>query len=619
MRVLTLSAILILWWSCAAAQDSCVVHGHVLGCDGKPMRSAFVRPFGPGRSGHLAAATPDGEFQVAFPRPGGYFLVFGGVHHQTLFMPLLIERPGPLELTVRLSAASYRSSFDSVQVVGDFNDYKSEGALPMSRRTDGTLIASVPCDRDTLRYQLLGVQTGTLPICGTQADTFLVDRRNPMLGNQSNSFISVLKAERKPVQVVFDPARLPRGYDEPVITFADPLRVAARIVDISQDMSRRGHRISDAFAAAKAAGRADSFHWDASPDLKSLATEIEGERATLTRANDLKSLATEIDGERATLTRAYLLLNYVHLAVYAPDSTKARRILAEIPPDSPVWSLEWGGPDKTFYDIGQMAKRPALWRDYGERVVAAHPDSSVRAAFLYDLLEEAQKSGDKERAGRYYTQLVGDYAGSQYADWSKKQYGPNRAVMVHKPCPDFALAGLEDSARVYRAADFKGKYVLIDFWATWCGPCVGELASLHRAHEKFKGRGLVILSVSFDEKRETVKRFRSGKWPMPWLHAFLPNGFASGVAAAFEIVGIPRPILIGPDGTIVAVDEDLRGEKLDGTLARALGGDAGRLGPRRALTAPSSPSATGAPRRSRAAGSRRRSRHACRAGRARPR
>jgi len=395
MRVLTLSAILILWWSCAAAQDSCVVHGHVLGCDGKPMRSAFVRPFGPGRSGHLAAATPDGEFQVAFPRPGGYFLVFGGVHHQTLFMPLLIERPGPLELTVRLSAASYRSSFDSVQVVGDFNDFKPEGALPMRRRPDGMLVASVPCDKDTLRYQLLGVQTGTVPICGTQADTFLVDRRNPMLGNQSNSFISVLKAERKPVQVVFDPARLPRGYDEPVITFADPLRVAARIVDISQDMSRRGHRISDAFAAAKAAGRADSFHWDASPDLKSLATEIEGERATLPRANDLKSLATEIDGERATLTRAYLLLNYVHLAVLAPDSTKARRILAEIPPGSPVWSLEWGGPDKTFYDIGQMAKRPALWRDYGERVAAAHPDSSVRAAFLYDSSRKPRSQGTR--------------------------------------------------------------------------------------------------------------------------------------------------------------------------------------------------------------------------------
>jgi thiol-disulfide isomerase/thioredoxin len=320
-------------------------------------------------------------------------------------------------------------------------------------------------------------------------------------------------------------------------------------------VSRREHRYRDARAAAKAAGQADSFRWDPSPDLKALAAEIEK--------------------ERAPLPRGYLLLDYIRLAQLAPDSTMAGRVLAEIPPDSPLWSLAWGGPDNLFYEIGRVAKRPTLWRDYAERVVAAHPDSSVRAAFLYDLLGEAHQSGDKERAGRYYTQLIGDFPGNQYAEWSRKEFAPDRAIMVKKACPDFAFASLEDSTRTYRAAEFKGKYVLLDFWATWCGPCVGELAFLHRAYEKYKDQGLVILSVSLDEKRETVKRFRSGKWPMPWLHAFLPNGSTSKAAAAFEIVGIPRPVLIGPDGGILAVDEALRGENLDGTLARVMTGPTG--------------------------------------------
>lgn len=112
---------------------------------------------------------------------------------------------------------------------------------------------------------------------------------------------------------------------------------------------------------------------------------------------------------------------------------------------------------------------------------------------------------------------------------------------------------------------------MIDFWATWCGPCVGEMEALHKAYAKFKDKNFVILSVSFDASPQDVLKFRQDKWQMPWLHAFADQGFDSKMAKDFETIGIPHPILVDTAGTIVATEEDLRGESLEKTLEKYLG------------------------------------------------
>ena len=96
------------------------------------------------------------------------------------------------------------------------------------------------------------------------------------------------------------------------------------------------------------------------------------------------------------------------------------------------------------------------------------------------------------------------------------------------------------------------------------------MPQLSDAWEKFKDRGLAVLSVSFDLQRADVAAYRRDKWPMPWLHAYAPKGFDGPESAAFDVWGIPKPVLIGPDGTIVSEGNELRGEDLDRTLARVL-------------------------------------------------
>ncbi|OGU28176.1 MAG: hypothetical protein A2X66_08690 [Ignavibacteria bacterium GWA2_54_16] len=94
------------------------------------------------------------------------------------------------------------------------------------------------------------------------------------------------------------------------------------------------------------------------------------------------------------------------------------------------------------------------------------------------------------------------------------------------------------------------------------------METLHKAYEKFKSKNFEILSLSLDRKADDVAQFRNDKWKMPWLHTFVTND--KQVTNAFEVVAIPRPVLVDTDGKIVALDADLRGEQLEVTIARFL-------------------------------------------------
>jgi thiol-disulfide isomerase/thioredoxin len=183
-------------------------------------------------------------------------------------------------------------------------------------------------------------------------------------------------------------------------------------------------------------------------------------------------------------------------------------------------------------------------------------------------LSQARATEDANLAGRYYTRIVDEFAGTQYANIAKAWYGPDRNIIDGKPVPEFAFTSLDDSTATVTPDRLRGRIYLIDFWATWCSPCVHEMEKLHEAYQQYKDRGFTILSVSFDRKPEDVSEFRHKKWPMPWFNAFVAGGFASDTAKAFEVVGIPKPILVGKDGTIIASGVDLRREKLETTLRK---------------------------------------------------
>jgi thiol-disulfide isomerase/thioredoxin len=132
--------------------------------------------------------------------------------------------------------------------------------------------------------------------------------------------------------------------------------------------------------------------------------------------------------------------------------------------------------------------------------------------------------------------------------------------------PDFSQT--DTSGNKITLAQFRGKYVLVDFWASWCGPCRRENPNVVKVYDKFKGKNFTVVGVSLDEDRE--------KWllaikkdELAWTHISDLKGWENEVAVKYKITAIPRNLLLGPDGKILA--KDLRGDDLEAKLCQLLG------------------------------------------------
>jgi peroxiredoxin len=123
-------------------------------------------------------------------------------------------------------------------------------------------------------------------------------------------------------------------------------------------------------------------------------------------------------------------------------------------------------------------------------------------------------------------------------------------LWVGMEAPDFEA---QDAAgEIVRLSDLRGKWVLLDFWSTSCGPCIAELLFLREAYDACKGRpDFAMLGMSLDEDWETIERFMQRE-PMPWQHCRLGAFGTSTVLRAYGVHGIPESFLISPQGIVLA-------------------------------------------------------------------
>ncbi len=118
--------------------------------------------------------------------------------------------------------------------------------------------------------------------------------------------------------------------------------------------------------------------------------------------------------------------------------------------------------------------------------------------------------------------------------------------------------------------EMKDKVILVDFWATWCAPCVAEMPNVTAAYEAYKDKGFEVIGISLDEDKAAVEKFITDN-KMPWPQFVDGKGWENDFAREFGIRSIPATFLIGKGGRIVA--SNLRGPDLEAEINKALAGE----------------------------------------------
>jgi peroxiredoxin len=131
--------------------------------------------------------------------------------------------------------------------------------------------------------------------------------------------------------------------------------------------------------------------------------------------------------------------------------------------------------------------------------------------------------------------------------------------------PDFTFTN-DDNTKV-ALTSFRGKYLLVDFWTSWCGPCRNEHYFMKKAYDQYKDKGFTVLQISLDEKKEKwLKALQQDQ--LPWQNLRSIHGWDKQLQEVFNFNGVPSSFLVSPEGKIIA--RNLRGESLEKKLAELI-------------------------------------------------
>ncbi len=232
-------------------------------------------------------------------------------------------------------------------------------------------------------------------------------------------------------------------------------------------------------------------------------------------------------------------------------------------PDGPVKALAQIIQTMSRAQAGRYDEALARFRELIAGIEASGPQEEFATTFSDTFAQAAIAAGEYNVARQAYAALL-DRFGESATLRQKVQADLKRLDQVGRTAPAFTAQDIQ--GRTIRSADYRGKYVLLDFWATWCGPCVAELPRLQEAYRSYHASGLEIVGISLDESKDAVVNFaRTRKVPWPQVHN---AGGSSDLVQSFGVVSIPATYLIDPEGTIIRLD--LRGKALDEALARLI-------------------------------------------------
>ena len=193
----------------------------------------------------------------------------------------------------------------------------------------------------------------------------------------------------------------------------------------------------------------------------------------------------------------------------------------------------------------------------------------MKASVYLQIIDDTAKATElvKKLKKDFPDTKQGKQADDLLANIEKSEGAKNiqRTLVVGSKFPDFNEKDV--NGKPLSISNYKGKVVLVDFWATWCGPCIGELPNVLATYEKHHKNGFEIVGISLDKDQAKLTDFTAEK-KMPWQQFFDGKVWENKLAVKYGVNSIPATYLLDGTGTIIG--KDLRGEDLEKAVAAAL-------------------------------------------------
>lgn len=554
----------------AADAPVATVSGRLRAHDGGPPRAAeftilrkgFIEPTAKG------TLAKDGSFRVEVG-PGIYSISIAAVDHAQVAQRVLVERA--VDVQGNLGTYARADPRDTLQLkmelLGADGSPIASGPRTAVRKADGAYrldLKDKPKHAVKMRYQL--VSGGGRTYNGPLADSYESDGGGDYWSVVAVGGLDAIDLDLAALPPAGKPAGLTWSGEAPVLLAVRAYRDRwePRVSQLRNSMPRKDGKLFDP-------GEQDNER------MAALAVEALAE------------------ADAAGSDEARMLLRLAHLDLFtAYDDEAAARTRAE-------WILEYVDPLDTrlglFMNVNNLLIRELESADAAVSLritdwfggMQANPDLGTALDAISVLIHHADDRSDDARVAELYQaacepRFVGMYGSKQLA----QRFDPNRPLQRGKRFPDFEFPALVTGGHPITRAERAGRLYLIEFWATWCAPCVAEMPVLHAAYARVNKASpskredglrrlepaelpnIEFLFVSFDQSPGEVQHFRNEYWSMPWTHAFVGRADEKEIMERYGFSGVPTAVLVDGTGTIVEVGGALRRDRLLPTLERVL-------------------------------------------------
>ena len=211
---------------------------------------------------------------------------------------------------------------------------------------------------------------------------------------------------------------------------------------------------------------------------------------------------------------------------------------------------------KHFSELNQLFAKQIALKEYAFGIT--HLNSVIN---LFNILNIQRHLGNDTAKYLFNSLSIQVRSHSKAPEVRYKLFDLDSNIQIQNSAPHFSQS--DNNSKIFSLSDYKGKYILLDFWASWCGPCRAENPNMLKAYKKYKKWGFEIIGISLDvDKRKWIQAIKEDN--LPWKQVSDLKGGENKVALLYGIESIPMNFLIDPNGIIIA--KNLRGEDLEAFL-----------------------------------------------------